>query len=317
MKGKHCKKLHWNKNRVVCALLCAVLLVTAISFSSMAWLTYKKQEVQQVFKGTTLEITLGGAGSEYLLVPGAVYKLEGDKIPKVTIEANSVDCYVFVLREYFWYDATYYDSKSDYIWYPIDVMNRDFHSKLRENDNFKPDRTGSDGKDNDYGFTDYYGWKPSDADINISAYKTGRTENTFNGSGRLPLEIEDSTGVIGERCLFGYLGLSDPNATPGEGSYTKTSDLKYAVGADDNSFSAVFKTSEKDRHIYILEGNENNCYLEVMEGIGKVQMNNPDRLPKIRFTAFTVQAEGFTRDQAADLVIGAIKADPELGVGLN
>ena len=315
MKGKHSKKLHWNKNRVVCALLCAVLLVTAISFSSMAWLTYKKQEVQQVFKGTTLNITLGGEKGEYPLVPGAKYPLTGDKIPKVTIAANSVDCYVFVLREYFWYDATYYDNTSDHIWYPIDVMNRDFHSKLRENDNFKPDRSGN--PDDDYGFTDYYGWNPSDADINISAYKTGRTGNTFNGSGSLPLDIEDSTGVIGERCLFGYLGLSDPNATPGEGSYTKTSELKYKVNADDNSFSDVFKTSAKDRHIYILEGNADDCYLEVMGGIGKIQTLSSDRLPKIRFTAFTVQAEGLTRDQAADLVIDAIKKDSELGVGLN
>lgn len=287
MKGKHCKKLHWNKNRVVCAVLCAVLLVTAISFSSMAWYTYEKKEVTQVFKGTTLDITLGGEKGEYPLVPGAKYPLTGDKIPKVTVEAGSVPCYVFVVAEYFWYDMIYYDSETSSLIYPIDVMNRGLKGGYyRENDNFVPNRGGENGDDNDFGFTDFYAWG-----TDFPEYNNARTNQ----------EILLDDKVVGKRLIFGYQTFKDVNK-----QYT---DFQTTPATKDD-FTPIFETSGQDRFVYILEGNDQNCYFQVMDGIGKVQMpTDKTKLPKIRYTAYTLQAEGLTRDEARDMVCDFVESD--------
>ena len=293
MKGKHFKKLHWNKKRMVCAILCVVLLLTSISFSSMAWYTYKKNEVTQVFKGTTLEITMGGGndGSTFALVPGAKYPLTGAQIPKATVTKGSVPCYVFVVAEYFWYDMTYYDSTTDKTIYPIDVMNRglddSFHNGYyRENDNFKPNRGGVDGDDNDFGFTDFYGWN-----LGFSEYNNDRTNQEILLDGK----------VVGKRLIFGYQTFKDVNKT-----YLNFKN----TGITKEDFTPVFETSEQDRFVYILEGNDRNCYVQVMDGIGKIQMpTDKTKLPKIRYTAYTVQEEGLTRDDARDMVCDFVESD--------
>ncbi len=287
MKGKHFKKLHWNKKRMIVGILCAALLLTSVSFSSFAWYTYEKKEVQHVFKGTTLDITLGGEDGQYDLIPGAKYRLTGDQIPKVTVTKGSVPCYVFVVAEYFWYDMTYYDSEANDLIYPIDVMNRGLKGGYyRENDNFKPDRGGENGDDNDYGFTDFYAWTEI-----AEEYNNVRTNQ------KILLDGE----VVGKRLIFGYQTFKDVNKTPENFKNT-------TVTADD--FTDTFNTSEQDRFVYILEGNDKNCYFQVMDGIGKIQMpEDTTKLPKIRYTAYTVQAEGLTRDEARDMVCDAVESD--------
>ncbi len=101
MKGKHFKKIRWNKKRIISAILSVTLLLGCISFSTLAWLTNDKDPVVNKFTGSSLEINLTGDPDEdgYLLVPGVTHTLTNDEAPKLTVVANSVDCYLFLVAD--------------------------------------------------------------------------------------------------------------------------------------------------------------------------------------------------------------------------
>lgn len=100
MKGKHFAKTYWSRTRIVSAILSIALLFGCITFSS-AWLIAKNEPegpVVNKFTGSKLEIELTPDGDQgpYKLVPGVTYEL-GDKAPEVTVEADSVECYLFAV----------------------------------------------------------------------------------------------------------------------------------------------------------------------------------------------------------------------------
>ena len=277
MKGKHfIKGLHWNKKRMVIAVLCAALLLTSFAFSTLAWFNYEKKPVDNVFKGTTLEITMGGAGSEFPLVPGAKYTIPEDKVPKIIVPKNNVDCYVFVVADYLWYDLTYYDSKESSFIRPINLM-----KSPDWNDTFDPNRSGTSGPDDDYGKVRLSGGSSA-------LTLTGRSEH---------INLDGSW--VGQRYILYAETFTNPATTP--------STFDSAV----DGFSPVFKTAEHDRFVYILEGNSKNCCFEAMKGISKVEMIPKEgeniRYPEMRFTAYSIQAEGLSHVQAYNNVLSDIK----------
>lgn len=85
-----------NKKVVAIALTCAMLL-TCVVGGTLAWLTDKTNTVTNTFTIGDINIELTEEGAEngtqnYDFVPGDTL----DKEPKVTVEANSEPCYVFV-----------------------------------------------------------------------------------------------------------------------------------------------------------------------------------------------------------------------------
>lgn len=100
MKGKHFAKAYWSRTRIVSAILSIALLFGCITFSS-AWLIAKNEPegpVVNKFTGSKLEITLTPNEDQgpYKLIPGMTYDL-GEDAPVVTVEAGSVECYLFVV----------------------------------------------------------------------------------------------------------------------------------------------------------------------------------------------------------------------------
>lgn len=77
------------------ALVLALVLVGIIG-GTIAWLTDSTEEVVNTFTDSDIEITLKETtGDEYKMVPG--YTIGKD--PKVTVEAGSEKCYLFVKLE--------------------------------------------------------------------------------------------------------------------------------------------------------------------------------------------------------------------------
>ncbi len=102
MKGKHLAKATWSRTRIVSVILSVALLFGCITFTT-AWLIAEDKDgvpVVNEFTGSKLEITLTSNEEQgsYKLVPGVAYNLEED-IPKITVVANSVECYLFVVYE--------------------------------------------------------------------------------------------------------------------------------------------------------------------------------------------------------------------------
>ncbi|MDU5106873.1 hypothetical protein [Clostridium sp.] len=97
-----------SKRKALTMVLCALLLVSATMFATIAYLT-SKDEVNNTFKVGNVHITLDEAKvkpdgtpvpnadrvkeNEYKLIPGHSYT----KDPTVTVEANSEECYVRAL----------------------------------------------------------------------------------------------------------------------------------------------------------------------------------------------------------------------------
>lgn len=79
------------------ALLIAMALVVACAIGgTLAWLTATSGEVKNTFTTSNIDITLKETtGADYKMVPG--YTISKD--PKVTVEAGSEKCYVFVKLE--------------------------------------------------------------------------------------------------------------------------------------------------------------------------------------------------------------------------
>lgn len=99
-----------TKSKALILALCAVLLVTASVFGTMAYLT-STDEVTNIFTVGSVAITLDEAkvtedgtpvanadrvqANEYKLLPGHEYT----KDPTIHVDANSEDCYLFVKVE--------------------------------------------------------------------------------------------------------------------------------------------------------------------------------------------------------------------------
>lgn len=300
MKAKHLEKFRWNRKRIVSAILSGAVLLGSITFSALAWIRYEKRTNALVFKGTSLEIGLSGNESDtYPLIPGKTYQLTGSSIPKITIPANSVDCYVYASCEFYWYDLKYDVSglstnaeKQAYLYgYPLSTMYRETavdHDPF--NDTYRPVRpsTAAQGNDNDDGYTDHFGFQSAMTSgtykYDIKSFLAGKGINIF--------DIKDENGnIIGCRYLFGFRTIND---------------------------EVVFAKSNEDRTINILEGNDLDCKFTVNEFITKEQaaaIATNGKAPKMVFTGFAVQAAGLSRDDATLLVANAI-ADGSAQSGL-
>ena len=72
--------------------MAVVLLLGCVTGGTLAWLTDKTDEVTNTFTVGDINITLDETTSDYKMIPG--YTIAKD--PKVTVEANSEKCYLFV-----------------------------------------------------------------------------------------------------------------------------------------------------------------------------------------------------------------------------
>lgn len=87
--------------KVLAMLLAVLMIVTATVAGTVAWLTTSTQEVENTFTTSDIDITLSESDADgddnadvndYQMVPGAPIS----KDPKVTVLADSEECYVFV-----------------------------------------------------------------------------------------------------------------------------------------------------------------------------------------------------------------------------
>lgn len=75
------------------ALIAAIVLILgSLAGGTLAWLTDTTDEVVNTFTVGNIDITLKETTNEYKMVPG----LESKKDPKVTVLANSEDCWLYV-----------------------------------------------------------------------------------------------------------------------------------------------------------------------------------------------------------------------------
>lgn len=92
---KHAAKRRGVSTRALVALLAVVLVIGCVAGGTFAWLIDTTQEVTNTFTYGNINITLGETPRDYKIIPGATI----DKDPKVTVLANSEDCYLFVKVE--------------------------------------------------------------------------------------------------------------------------------------------------------------------------------------------------------------------------
>ena len=279
MQGKHSKPLYWNKKRIVCVVLSAVLLLACLSFSSLAWFTYQKVGKRQVFIGSKMEIGfMGDKDTTYPLIPGKTYELPETAFPRVTIvgndKGNDVNCYLYALCEFYWYDLydASYDGNQEHLYGdPISTMYRGdggYHDPFND--------TYGNRADADDGYIDYFGF----AIVGVSEYNTDASLSSKN-----LLEIKDENNkVIGRRYL---MGLRNANHEP------------------------VFSTKES-QFVYILVFEAKDTgKIVVNEYLTKEQVSQSalkGREPKMVFSGYAVQALGVSRDEATALVADAILA---------
>lgn len=80
--------------KVLAISLCALTLVVGSIATTLAYLSMKTDSKQNTFTAGDVNITLTqtNAANEFTLVPGKTYAVD----PKVTVAANSVDCWLFI-----------------------------------------------------------------------------------------------------------------------------------------------------------------------------------------------------------------------------
>ena len=90
MNTKHRRSI---SGKMFVTMLAVVLLVGCIIGGTVAWLTDQTNPITNTFTYGDINITLGETtGSDYKIIPG----VNIDKNPKVTVKANSEDCWLFV-----------------------------------------------------------------------------------------------------------------------------------------------------------------------------------------------------------------------------
>ena len=92
---KHVANRRSVGSRTLVALLAVVLVVGCVVGGTVAWLIDTSDEVVNTFTYGNINIDLNETTTDYKIVPGATI----DKDPKVTVLANSEDCYLFVKVE--------------------------------------------------------------------------------------------------------------------------------------------------------------------------------------------------------------------------
>lgn len=87
------KHRHSVSGKMFVTMLAVVLLVGCIIGGTVAWLTDKTDSITNTFTYGDINITLQETtGESYKIVPGVDIR----KDPKVTVKANSEDCWLFV-----------------------------------------------------------------------------------------------------------------------------------------------------------------------------------------------------------------------------
>ena len=76
-------------------VLACVLLVGGVIGGTVAWLTAKTNEVTNVFTTSDIGVKLEEAETDFKMIPGWTI----DKSPRVTVEKDSEDCWLFVKIE--------------------------------------------------------------------------------------------------------------------------------------------------------------------------------------------------------------------------
>lgn len=90
------KKFRELSGKLVVAMLAVTLLIGCAIGGTVAWLTSNTAPVVNTFTYGDINITLAETtGSNYKIIPG----VDIAKDPKVTVEANSEDCWLFVKVE--------------------------------------------------------------------------------------------------------------------------------------------------------------------------------------------------------------------------
>lgn len=87
------------KKKIFGLVLAVALVTSCVVGGVLAWLTDSSDEVKNVFTTSDIQVTLteesgtqADGSHQFQMIPGWTIK----KDPKVTVEANSVDCYLFV-----------------------------------------------------------------------------------------------------------------------------------------------------------------------------------------------------------------------------
>lgn len=102
------KKFRELSGKLVVAMLAVTLLIGCAIGGTVAWLTDKTTAVVNTFTYGNINITLAETtGSNYKIIPG----VDITKDPKVTVKANSEDCWLFVKVEK---AGTFVDGKVTY-----------------------------------------------------------------------------------------------------------------------------------------------------------------------------------------------------------
>ncbi|MBR4078123.1 MAG: hypothetical protein IKK17_05920 [Oscillospiraceae bacterium] len=78
--------------KVLAMLLAVLMIVTATVAGTVAWLQVETADVVNTFTDSDINITLEETTNNYQMVPGS----DIAKNPKVTVEAGSEDCWLFV-----------------------------------------------------------------------------------------------------------------------------------------------------------------------------------------------------------------------------
>lgn len=87
------KKFRELSGKLVVAMLAVTLLIGCAIGGTVAWLTAKTDAVVNTFTYGNINITLAETtGTNYKIIPG----VDITKDPKVTVKANSEDCWLFV-----------------------------------------------------------------------------------------------------------------------------------------------------------------------------------------------------------------------------
>lgn len=90
------KKFRELSGKLVVAMLAVTLLIGCAIGGTVAWLTAKTDPVVNTFTYGDIDITLDETtGNSYKIIPG----VDIEKDPKVTVKANSEDCWLFVKVE--------------------------------------------------------------------------------------------------------------------------------------------------------------------------------------------------------------------------
>ena len=116
-RGKYQTSPKGVSSKAVSLVLALVLTIGCVVGGTIAWLTDKTAEVKNTFTYGDINITLAETtGETYKIVPG----VDLEKNPKVTVLANSEDCWLFVkVDEANWPTFTEADGKTKKVAYSI------------------------------------------------------------------------------------------------------------------------------------------------------------------------------------------------------